>query len=98
MHKLVAYAERGDRRPAEPHCRLSHFKCHCVDNTYRHSQQAAGSLQALGTFLQWKLRIHPPQIVPRRQTALPTAMLLLDYQNVLIESLLKDRFSPEYAV
>jgi len=25
-------------------------------------------------------------------------MLLLDYQNVLIESLLKDRFSPEYAV
>lgn len=23
-------------------------------------------------------------------------MLLLDYQNVLIESLLKDRFSPEY--
>lgn len=24
-------------------------------------------------------------------------MLLLDYQNVLIESLLKDRFSPEYA-
>lgn len=24
-------------------------------------------------------------------------MLLLDYQNVLIESLLKDRFSSEYA-
>jgi hypothetical protein len=24
-------------------------------------------------------------------------MLLLDYQNVLIESILKDRFAPEYA-
>ena len=30
---------------------------------------------------------------------LPTAnMLLLDYQNVLIESILKDRFAPEYAL
>jgi len=25
-------------------------------------------------------------------------MLLLDYQNVLIESILKDRFAPEYAM
>jgi len=25
-------------------------------------------------------------------------MLLLDYQNVLIESILKDRFAPEYAL